>query len=187
MNPSTSNFSTGYVCNKCGSFVKLSGSFLITDFMKKASDEQLCTSCKYWIDLAANLKEHTYVIGKELINFKVPPDEFEKTKYLLLPSGPLAATFNFNYGVIPNHLRCLFTDSAIFIKAHTYQALTSRGDHECYRKGCLGREKCWWYRGPDGWNEIPDRIKEKENPENCPIYINKFNPKAMFRNKHNKQ
>ena len=159
-----------YICKHCGCEVRSE------HFGRMATQrliKQICYECDRWLTLANSDQTNLWVINGQLFELKDELDEFEKFKCILTPEKALKITSLYNFGIIPERFLGLFSKKARFINLREYNKISFRSGYTCNKKGCWGRNQCWWYRGDDDYNDIPK--KQKKNPENCPIFIERIN------------
>lgn len=175
------------VCKSCGNPVHLdwyAGTSLDISGMLERGQ---CWSCMEWDDLAANRPPDLYIIKGEAFTLTTPPAPFEPVKHILHNGRAVKCSFTYNRGAVPEHFRDRLPDDTWFISLRLYNMVSRREDYLCDRMGCWGRRECIWYDESLGmdWNEIPKGLKE--NPEKCPMFVNRTNPRTPKETTNNKR
>lgn len=164
-----------YVCEKCGKIVYPEDYKHYTDWKDLILNRPLCFECGYWINLIEFPVKHRQIINHQY--FSLPPEveKGEDIHYVLTLEGDLLESSKlFNYGSIPERFWSELPDTASFVSYARARTIKARQGYECDRMGCWDRTHCLWYQGQMDWNEIPP--KHKPGAENCPMFIDKFNP-----------
>lgn len=165
-----------FVCSKCESIVHPYEYIRNEKLHSRMIKDSVCYTCAYWMDLIEHRMSYDYVIAHQY--FAAPPivKPNKKIAHILTFDGHIThSTELFRYGEIPERFWEQLPNNANFITNNRLRTIQANSEFHCDRIGCWDRKYCLWFQGQMDWNEIPKN--HKVGSENCPMFINKLNPK----------
>lgn len=163
-----------YTCCLCGQIVSAYTAY--DSKLRQKKHINTCFECSYWLYTADHPKDNFQVINNQYFTFPPTIKKGGRIRHILTIQGEIiSSTEYYNYGTIPERFRNRFPSTANFINGALLRHLKANAGFKCRRLGCWDRQYCLWFNEEQkNWNRIPDN--HIIGDENCPMFINKFNP-----------
>lgn len=165
-----------YVCTKCDCIVHPNEFQRDSQTFNRMIKDSVCYECAYWMNIIDHRMNYDHIISHHYYAALPIVKPKKKIAHILTFNGDIIhSTELFRYGEIPERFWEGLPNDANFISHGKLRTINANIEFQCNRIGCWDRKCCFWFHDQMDWNIIPkDHVIGSEN---CPMFINKLNPK----------